>query len=97
MEIMIKKIIYFLILFINISCTSQKERCYSNLISFRGKSFDACSRYIGYEAISKNSSSERFDRTVDNLKNYFLLDCVTLIEEEKKCEEKSNLVPHIGY
>jgi hypothetical protein len=91
------KIVYFLILIFNVSCTTQKERCYSILISFRGKSFDACSRYIGYEAISKNSSSERFDRTVENLKNYSLLDCLTLIEEEKKCEEKSTLVPHIGY
>ncbi|WCL50987.1 hypothetical protein [Leptospira sp. GIMC2001] len=90
------KLLFFILILIN-HCTTQRDMCHSRLITFRGKSFDACSRYFGYEAISRNGGADRSERTVDNLKNYFLLDCLTLIEEEKQCEGESNLIPHIGY
>jgi hypothetical protein len=97
---MIKILFIVLILFMN--CSNQRDRCFANLEEKPGleggNSSSICSTYIATESFyirqinnNRNPTAFRF------LADTFLLSCLKRIEEEKQCEKKSNLIPHIGY
>ncbi|WP_135617367.1 hypothetical protein [Leptospira kemamanensis] len=91
-----------LVVFLILNCTNQKEYCFSRLKEgpdIQGiNSNGACSLYLynDQELIAKRER-EVISHRENSIANSMLLLCLQNAIEERKCENKSEYIPHFGY
>lgn len=97
------KIYFILILTILVlQCSNQKEQCRTRLETkgwgLYPDAESACLTYLGFENITKSNEEKGRSTTVSKiLADEALVTCLYKTLEERKCDKKSDYIPHFGY
>ncbi len=94
-------VVLWILIFI-LNCTDQKDYCKSKAGkkggSFYSDSESACLSYLSYQESIRNNEERNQPTTLYRfLADESLLACLYKTIEERKCENESEYIPHIGY
>jgi hypothetical protein len=90
-----KKLILIILIFLN-GCYTQRDRCIEKA---REKSDSPC--FLAFSIIeNRNRREQRGEPTstqTRQLGDFYLIQCLSFHLEERNCENKSEIIPEIGY
>lgn len=86
----------------SMNCTDQKDYCKESAGnkggSFYSDAKSACLSYISYQESIKSEEAKNQSTAIYRfLSDESLIACVYKTIEEKKCDKKSEYIPHFGY
>lgn len=98
----LKVVVLFLMLVGSMDCTDQKDHCMESVQReggfYSGSASSVCLGYLAnqnYANVAEaNGQSSRFNQW---LADQSLTNCLYKTMEERKCDKKSEYIPHFGY
>ncbi|TGM39446.1 hypothetical protein EHQ75_10620 [Leptospira levettii] len=102
LNITLKILIIALMILAHIHCSNQKDQCIKMAETKGGEKYQdsssACATYIVLEGMAKTNEEQGKSPFIERLvASEALAICIVKAVEERKCQSKSELIPHFGY